>query len=110
MHRVGQRRAGHQPVGRFDGAAHQLAAEDGARHLVADVKAPAAALVALAVDDGERGRAGAGDDHRALFAAERAGVGDIDVVVDSTPANGHGRCSKASRSTTERPPAMQKQA
>ena len=72
--------------------------ENGARHLVADVKAPAAALMALAVDDGERGRAGADDDHRAVFAAKRAGVGDVDIVIDADRRRtARARCSNASR-------------
>ncbi|MEI2612950.1 MAG: hypothetical protein V9G20_30285 [Candidatus Promineifilaceae bacterium] len=51
----GQRRALDETVGGFDGAADELAAENRTRHLVADVKAPATALVALAVDLGEGG-------------------------------------------------------
>ena len=40
--------AAHEPVGGLDRIADQLAAEDRAAHLVADVEPPAAALVALA--------------------------------------------------------------
>ena len=105
-----QRRAGDEPIGRLDCAAHQFAAENGARHLVADVKAPAAALVALAVDDGERGRAGAGNDHGALVAAQCARMGSIDVVIGANGGERPGRCSKVSRSAIDRPPAMQKAA
>src|SRR5690606_7544310 len=44
-HRFGERGAGHKPVGRFHRAAHEFATEDRAGHLVADMEAPAAALV-----------------------------------------------------------------
>src|SRR5690606_32730763 len=50
----------------LDGVADELAAENGAGHLVADVKPPAASLIARAADDGHGGRAGADDDNATL--------------------------------------------
>src|SRR4051812_36242748 len=45
------------------------------------MKAPAATLVALTVDNGEGGGTGAGDDHRAVVAAKGAGMSGVDVVI-----------------------------
>jgi len=64
----------------LNGPANELAPENRARHLIADMKAPAATLEALPVDDRQGCRAGADDDRAAVLAAERAGPRDVDVV------------------------------
>jgi hypothetical protein len=46
------------------------------------MKTPATGLVARATDDRHGRRTGADDDNAAFAATERAGMGDVDVVID----------------------------
>src|SRR6185312_11086866 len=69
-HRLGQGRARNQLVLGLYCPANELAPENRARHLIADMKAPAATLEALPVDDRQGCRAGADDDRAAVLAAE----------------------------------------
>ena len=63
------------------------------------------------VDHREGGRAGAGDDHRAVLAAERAGMGDVDVVEDPDAAERPVALRELRGARVpSRPPAMPKQA